>query len=60
VQVAQPLVGPVTIHGAPFQMEEAWEARPSPRLGEHNAAILDALGYSRDEQIALFRAGVTG
>ncbi len=59
VEVSQPLVGPVTIHGAPFQMEQAWEARPAPRLGEHNAAILDALGYSRDEQIALFRAGVT-
>ncbi len=60
VTVEQPLVGPVTIHGAPFQMEEAWVARPSPRLGEHGTEILDALGYGRDEQIALFRAGVTG
>ena len=60
VAVEQPLVGPVTIHGAPFQMEEAWAARPSPRFGEHGTEILDALGYSRDEQIALFRAGVTG
>ena len=60
VTVEQPRIGPVTIHGAPFQMEEAWEARPSPRFGEHGTEILDALGYSRDEQIALFRAGVTG
>ncbi len=60
VTVEQPGIGPVTIHGAPFQMEEAWEARPSPRFGEHGTEILDALGYSRDEQIALFRAGVTG
>ena len=28
-------------------------------LGEHPEKVLEALGYSRDEQIALFRAGVT-
>ena len=53
-----------TIPGAPYRMNglrsDAWQPRPAPRLGEHTGAILDELGYSADEQIALFRAGVTG
>ncbi len=68
VTLAQPGPGGepvgVTIPGAPYRMNglqsEAWQARPAPRLGEHTGELLDELGYSRDEQIALFRAGVTG
>ena len=48
-----------TIAGPPFRLAGAWEARPTPRFGEHTGEVLDALGYTRDEQIALFRAGVT-
>ncbi|MDA0269515.1 MAG: CoA transferase [Chloroflexi bacterium] len=60
----QPGVGAITIPGPPFRLrggdDDAWQARPAPRLGEHTVALLDGAGYSRDEQIALFRAGVTG
>ncbi len=63
VTVEQPVVGEMLLAGAPFRLGgiegEAFRALPAPRLGEHNAEILDELGYSRDEQIALFRAGVT-
>jgi crotonobetainyl-CoA:carnitine CoA-transferase CaiB-like acyl-CoA transferase len=55
--------GTITLPGAPFRIADAatpaWQARPAPRLGEHTGEVLDELGYSRDEQIALFRAGVT-
>ena len=57
VQVDQPGVGVHTIAGPPFRMPDGWEARPAPALGEHTVEVLDALGYSRDEQIALFRVG---
>ncbi len=64
VTVEQPGVGEMLLAGAPFRLGgiegDAFRALPAPRLGEHNAEILDELGYSRDEQIALFRAGVTG
>ena len=68
VTLAQPGPGdePVetVIPGAPYRMNglasDAWQARPAPRLGEHTGELLDELGYTRDEQIALFRAGVTG
>ena len=64
VTVEQPVVGEMLLAGAPFRLGgvegDAWRALPAPRLGEHSAELLDELGYSRDEQIALFRAGVTG
>jgi crotonobetainyl-CoA:carnitine CoA-transferase CaiB-like acyl-CoA transferase len=64
VEVEQPDVGAMTLPGPPFRLggvgSEAWRAGPAPRLGEHGCEILDALGYARDEQQALFRAGVTG
>ncbi len=68
VTVSQPGPGdePIeaTIPGAPYRMNglasDAWQARPAPRLGEYTGELLDELGYTSDEQIALFRAGVTG
>lgn len=60
VQVEQPGVGSMTIAGPPFRLEGAWEAKAAPALGEHTVELLDAAGYTRDEQMALFRAGVTG
>lgn len=64
VTLDQPGLGKVTLPGPPFRLREegdnAWCARPAPRLGEDTANVLDAAGYTRDEQIALFRAGVTG
>ncbi|MYH41640.1 MAG: hypothetical protein F4150_07790 [Chloroflexi bacterium] len=63
VSVEQPGVGAHALAGAPYRTgglaSDAWQARPSPRLGEHTGEPLDELGYERDEQVALFRAGVT-
>ena len=64
VDVDQPGVGKMTLAGPPFRLgsmeSEAWSTGPAPRLGEHGWQILHSLGYSDDEQQALFRAGVTG
>ena len=63
VEVEQPGVGTLTLAGAPYRTggldSAAWSARPSPRFGEHTAELLGELSYGADEQIALFRAGVT-
>ncbi len=52
--------GATTIAGPPFRLADAWMAEAAPVVGAHAAEVLGELGYSRDEQIALFRAGVTG
>jgi len=60
VQVEQPGFGTHTIAGAPFRLEDGWEAGPAPDLGQHTHEVLAEIGYTADEEIALFRAGVTG
>jgi crotonobetainyl-CoA:carnitine CoA-transferase CaiB-like acyl-CoA transferase len=56
----QPGVGEVTLAGPPFRLDGAFALRAAPRLGEHTVELLDEAGYTRDEQIALFRAGAIG
>lgn len=60
VRVEQAGVGEHTLAGPPFRLDGAWSLTPAPALGEHTADVLSELGYSAEEQIALFRAGVTG
>lgn len=60
VTVDQPGLGEHTIAGPPFRLDGAWTVRPAPALGEHTFEVLTELGYTKDEQIALFRAGVAG
>lgn len=47
--------------GPPYRLQgEAWQAHPAPRLGADTDAILQELGYTTEERLALFRAGITG
>ena len=55
-----PTAGTITLAGPPFRLDDAFVPRPAPNLGEHTSEVLSEAGYSMDEQIALFRAGVTG
>ncbi len=56
----QPGVGAVTLAGPPFRLDGAFALRPAPSLGQHTVGLLDEAGFSRDEQMALFRASVIG
>ncbi len=60
VQIDQPGLGAHTIAGPPFRLADAWIADAAPAFGQHTAEVLTELGYTTDEQLALFRAGVTG
>lgn len=56
-------VGTQTLAGPPFRLhdasaDEAWQLHPAPIFGQHTVELLTEVGYSADEQIALFRAGV--
>ena len=60
-EVEHPVMGRVTMPGAPFKMMETpWQSsRPAPLLGEHNEEIYcDRLGYTRDNLLALRKQGV--
>jgi crotonobetainyl-CoA:carnitine CoA-transferase CaiB-like acyl-CoA transferase len=57
-------IGEITLAGPPFRLRDAspiepWQIRSAPTFGQHMAELLTEAGYSRAEQIALFRAGVT-
>lgn len=60
VSVEGTAAGTITLAGPPFRLDDGFVARPAPTFGEHTAEVLREAGYSVDEQIALFRAGVTG
>ena len=60
VTVEGTAAGTITVAGPPFRLDDGFLARPAPNLGEHTADLLHEAGYSVDEQLALFRAGVTG
>lgn len=55
-KVDHPVMGKVTIPGAPFKMSETpWQLRnPAPMLGEHNEEIYcQRLGYSKEQLVKL-------
>ena len=56
-------IGDITIAGPPFRMNglhsDAWQSKPAPSFSQHTNEILEEYGYSKQETIALFRAGVT-
>ena len=59
--VDHPVMGKVTMPGAPFKLKETpWQCTsPAPLLGEHNEEIYcKKLGYSREELVILSERGV--
>lgn len=57
VPLEHPDLGAITFPGAPFLLSDSpWQASaPAPRLGEHNADTLSALGYT-PQDLAYLRA----
>jgi crotonobetainyl-CoA:carnitine CoA-transferase CaiB-like acyl-CoA transferase len=60
VDMEHPVVGTLTYPGAPVKMpDRAWQVRrPAPTLGQHNAEVYGALGYSRDDLVKLRERGL--
>ena len=60
VDIDHPVMGTVQSVGRPFVMEETpWRLRrPAPLLGQHNAEVYGALGYSEQKLAGLRDAGV--
>ncbi len=59
IAVDHPVAGPVTVPGPPARLSKTpfTTARP-PLLGEHTSEVLQQLGYSPDDIVALSAAGV--
>ena len=60
-EVDHPVMGKVTMPGAPFKMMETpWQLRgPAPLLGEHNEEVYcGRLGYTKDDLVRLREQGV--
>ncbi len=61
IDVEHPVMGKVTMPGAPFNMTETvWQLRsPAPLLGEHNEEVYcGRLGYSKEDLVRLREQGV--
>jgi crotonobetainyl-CoA:carnitine CoA-transferase CaiB-like acyl-CoA transferase len=52
-----PEFGPIRTPGGAIATTRGEKLRPAPRLGQHNAELLDELGYSVEEHAALFATG---
>lgn len=60
-EVDHPVMGKVTMPGAPFKMKETpWQLkRPAPLLGEDNEEVYcERLGYAKDDLVRLREQGV--
>ncbi len=60
-EVDHPVMGKVTMPGAPFKMMETpWQLKnPAPLLGEHNEEVYcQRLGYTKDDLVRLREQGV--
>ena len=57
-----PVTGEHQLPAMPFRFSRvaSWLTRPSPRLGQHNAEVLDELGLTADEIDALAADGIIG
>jgi formyl-CoA transferase len=62
IEVPDPEIGALPMHAVVPRLSKTPGAlrRPAPELGEHNAEILEALGYGAREIEALSEAGVLG
>ncbi|MBI4308406.1 MAG: CoA transferase [Chloroflexi bacterium] len=60
VDIAHPQVGTVRYPGPPYRFSATPAAlrRPAPLLGQHTRDVLTEMGYSREETILLYQAGV--
>jgi crotonobetainyl-CoA:carnitine CoA-transferase CaiB-like acyl-CoA transferase len=62
-EIEHPEMGPITAFSSPLRFDDdpPPDVRPSPRLGEHNRAVLcDWLGFSEQRFAELEAAGVLG
>ena len=60
-EVDHPVMGKVTMPGAPFKMMETpWQVpNPAPLLGQHNEEIYcGRLGYTKDDLVRLREQGI--